>query len=281
LFFVASQEKLWYDGIIFRKAGSPMKQPKIIFFDIDGTLIALDSQGISERTIEALSRLKAKGTKICIATGRSPVCLPDFCGMEFDCYLTFNGSLCYGPEGVIFSNPIPRDDVKRILRNTAAMGRPVSVATKSRLAANGIDRDLADYYAIAHLELTVAEDFQEACREEVYQIMLGCRESDYSTILDGVAGTKITASWDRAADVIPKNGGKGTGVRQVLAHFGLSKEDAMAFGDGNNDIELLESVGTGVAMENASERLKAVSNLVCGPVSQDGIYHFLLEHGLI
>lgn len=258
-----------------------MKQPKIIFFDIDGTLITLGSQGISGKTLEALSRLKARGTKICIATGRGPVCLPDFCGMEFDCYLTFNGSLCYGPEGVIFSNPIPGADVQRILRNAAAMGRPVSVATGSRLAANGIDRDLADYYAIAHLELTVAEDFPEAAREEVYQIMLGSRESDHSAILEGVSGAKITASWDRAVDVIPKSGGKGTGVRQVLAYYGLTAEDAMAFGDGNNDIELLEAVGTGVAMGNASDRLKAVSGAVCGPVFRDGIYHFLLEHGVI
>ena len=52
-------------------------------------------------------------------------------------------------------------------------------------------------------------------------------------------------------------------------------------GDGNNDIEILQAVGTGIAMANASEQLKAVADQVCGHVAQDGIYHYCLEQGLI
>ena len=70
-------------------------QTKIAFFDIDGTLIDMQSKRITEKTLEALQRLRAGGVKICLATGRSPVALPVFPGVEFDAYLTFNGSLCY------------------------------------------------------------------------------------------------------------------------------------------------------------------------------------------
>ena len=55
----------------------------------------------------------------------------------------------------------------------------------------------------------------------------------------------------------------------------------MAFGDGNNDIEMIETVGHGVAMENASKELKAVADDVCGHVADDGIYHYCLANGLI
>jgi hydroxymethylpyrimidine pyrophosphatase-like HAD family hydrolase len=55
----------------------------------------------------------------------------------------------------------------------------------------------------------------------------------------------------------------------------------MAFGDGNNDIELLQAVGRGIAMENASAELKAVATDTCGHVAQDGICHYLLDIGLI
>lgn len=72
-----------------------MQQIKIIFFDIDGTLIDMQSKHISPRTVEALHRLRSNGIRLCIATGRAPVTLPDFGGAEFDAYLTFNGSLCY------------------------------------------------------------------------------------------------------------------------------------------------------------------------------------------
>lgn len=258
-----------------------MDQIKIIFFDIDGTLLDIGQRQPSPKTVEALQRLREKGIRICIATGRSPMVLPKFEGIEFDAWLTYNGSLCYTRSRTIFSNTLPAEAVGRLIANAAGLGRPVAVANRNRLAANGYDPDLADYYAIAHLQLTVAEDFEQAAQEPVYQILLGCREEDHDAILQGVADAKIAAWWNRAADVIPANGGKGCGIRSILDYFGFSPAQALAFGDGNNDIQMFEAVGTGVAMENGSERLKAVADDICGPVSQDGIYHYCLQHGLI
>ena len=258
-----------------------MENIRIVFFDVDGTLVDTQKKQISEKTLEALRRLRENGVLICMATGRPPASLPKIDGVEFDAYLTCNGSLCYSGQDVIFSDPIPAEDVQKVIRNAAELGRPVSVATGKRLAANGTDVDLADYYSFANLELTVAEDFSEVSRQDVYQVMLGCREKDYPSILKNVSGARITASWDRAADVIPVNSGKGTGIQQILTHYHLSREEAIAFGDGNNDIEMLQSVGTGVAMENASAQLKAVADDVCGHVVEDGIYHYCIQHGLI
>ena len=84
----------------------------------------MQTKQISTKTIEALQRLKAKGIKLCIATGRSPVSLPKFVGVDFDAYLTFNGSYCYDQSGTIFSNPIYADDVQQIIRNAAALADP-------------------------------------------------------------------------------------------------------------------------------------------------------------
>ncbi|MBP3479550.1 MAG: Cof-type HAD-IIB family hydrolase [Oscillospiraceae bacterium] len=258
-----------------------MNRIKIIFFDIDGTLVDMQTKRISAKTTEVLRRLKENGIKICIATGRSPISLPKFDGVDFDAYLTFNGSYCYDQSGAILSNPIRTEDVQTIIRNAAAIGRPVAVATKDRLAANGTDDDLAEYYSFAHQVLTVAEDFEAVCQEEIYQIMLGCRESDYPAILKGVSDARIAAWWDRAVDIIPANGGKGMGIKKILDYYHLDRTEAMAFGDGNNDIEMLEAVGTGIAMENASNRLKTVASDVCGHVAEDGIYHYCIKQGLI
>ncbi len=254
---------------------------EIIFFDIDGTLIDMQKKQISEKMLETLRRLREKGILICLASGRSPVSLPKFDGVEFDAYITFNGSLCYTNQGVVFSNPISTDDVQTLIQNAAALDRPISIATRDRLAANGTDADLAEYYSFAHLELTVAEDFEKVACQEVYQVMLGCREYEYPAILKGVSGARITAWWDRAVDIIPVDGGKGIGIQKILEHYHLAKAEALAFGDGNNDIEMLQSVGTGVAMENASERLKVIADDICGHVAEDGIYYYCIRHGLI
>ncbi|KDE74651.1 hypothetical protein FUSO7_01875 [Fusobacterium necrophorum BFTR-2] len=55
----------------------------------------------------------------------------------------------------------------------------------------------------------------------------------------------------------------------------------MAFGDGNNDIEMLKAVGRGIAMKNASEQLKEIADEICGEVAEDGIYYYCLEKHLI
>ena len=254
---------------------------KIIFFDIDGTLVDPQTGRVPEKTIQALLRLREKGIRLCISTGRAPFEVPDIGSLKFDAYCTYNGSLCYADDKILHSNPIAPQDVAQVLANAAGIGRPVSVATRQRLAANGWDQDLADYYRLAKLELTVAPDFDLACREDVYQILVGCRRDEHAALIREAQGVKIAVSWDRAVDVIPANSGKGIAIARVLAHFGLEASQAMAFGDSQNDLEMLRAVGVGVAMGNASPEAKAAADVICGAVSQDGIYHYCLELGLI
>lgn len=258
-----------------------MDRIRIAFFDIDGTLVDFHAKQISAKTLEALTRLRAQGIILCLATGRSPLALPHFPGIEFDVFLTFNGSYCFDSGQILFSNPIPHEDILKLIENSANINRPICIATRNRLAANGRDDDLADYFKIAGLELEIADDFDDLLQEEIYQVMLGCYKSEYSLVMKDVRHSKIAAWWDRAVDIIPANGGKGIAIKKLLEYYHLESEEAIAFGDGNNDIEMLQAVGTGIAMANASEQLKAVADQVCGHVAQDGIYHYCLEQGLI
>lgn len=255
---------------------------KIIFFDIDGTLIDMNRKQISEKTLETLIRLKEKNIILCLSTGRSPQTLPHFDGWEADAFLTFNGSYCYNRQQIIYKNPIPVEEVKKIVQNAALINRPVSVASTDTLAANGTDADLAQYFAFAKLEVNVSDDFQDIIeKKEIYQIMSGGREREYSDLLKDVRHAKIAAWWDRAVDIIPADSGKGTGVNKILDYYHLNRAQALAFGDGNNDIEMFQAVGTGIAMENASDSLKAVASDVCGHVAADGVYHYCVSHGLL
>ena len=143
-----------------------MKDIKIIFFDIDGTLIAMDKDTISDKTLEALKRLQANGIKLCLATGRGPMLVPHFDGVEFDAFLTYNGSYCYDHEGTLYRNCIPSKDIETIVNNAVKIGRPVALATKDRMAANGKDQDLIDYYAFGNAEVEVAKDFEEVKKKQ-------------------------------------------------------------------------------------------------------------------
>lgn len=241
----------------------------------------MEKKRITERTLDALRRLQQNGILLAVATGRSPLIVPRFDGVEFDVFLTYNGSYCYDRRGDIFASPIPPQDVQTLIQNAAALGRPVSVAGRTQLLSNGTDDDLTAYYAIGGRAPVISDKFDEVSRGEVFQLLMGCRESDWPAILKGTSGAKIAAWWDRAVDIIPSSGGKGAGIRKVLAYYGLTPEDAMAFGDGNNDIEMFQAVGHSVAMGNASADLKAIASEVCRPCAEDGIYHYCKENGLI
>lgn len=231
--------------------------------------------------LETLVRLKQNGVIICIATGRPPKGIPHFPGVEFDAYLAFNASYCYTKDEIIFKNPIPPSDVRLIIENGKRINRPVVIANAARMGANGTDRDLADYFAIANQPVVIAADFDDLANEDVYQMMMGCYKEEYDQALNQVEGAKITAWWSRAVDIIPAGGGKGTGVERVLDYFHLTKEEAIAFGDGTNDLEMLQAVGRGVAMGNATEDVKRISDDICGHVAEDGIYVYCKEHHLI
>lgn len=258
-----------------------MKDIKIAFFDIDGTLVDFQLKRMTENTKKALLALRKKGIKICIATGRTPMTVPKFPGVKFDAYLTFNGAYCFDDRGTVFSQPIPKQDVLRILKNAEGLKRTVSVATKDDLGANGWEQNLSDYFEVANLKLELSPRFDSLIAQDVYQLMVGCGPEEYDALLDGAPGAKIAAWWDRAVDVIPSAGGKGVGVQKMLEHYGLTPDQAIAFGDGNNDIEMLQAVGTGVAMGNGSQVLKDIADFVAGPCAEDGIYRFCLEQGLI
>ena len=105
--------------------------------------------------LETLSGLQKNGIRICIATGSPPAILPQFPGIEFDAYLTFNASYCYTKNEVIFRNPIPAADVQTVIRNASKIQRPLALAGASRMGANGSDKDLADYFAISRHKLEI------------------------------------------------------------------------------------------------------------------------------
>lgn len=260
-----------------------MKPIKIAFFDIDGTIVAPGTNKISNRVADALNQLKENGILICIATGRPMMNIPKFENVAFDAYLSFNASYCYNKDGVIYKNPIAKEEVHKIIENAKKIGRPVSLASASRMGANGSDQDLIDYYAMAKhvVEVVDEADFEKLKNEDIYQIMLGCRKEEYASILKEVSGAKITAWWPRAIDVIPADGGKGVGIGKILEYYHLTKEEAIAFGDGGNDIEMLQAVGLGVAMGNAEDDVKKIAADVCESVAEDGVYWYCRKMGLI
>ena len=86
---------------------------------------------------------------------------------------------------------------------------------------------------------------------------------------------------DDFLDVIPETGGKDTGMQAVMDHLGITREEVMAFGDGENDLSMLRHAGIGVAMGSGTELLKAEADYVTGTPDEDGVLSALKHFGIL
>lgn len=254
---------------------------KIAFFDVDGTILNFGEKVPSKKVIYALNALKESGVLLCMATGRGLPAVPHFKNIDFDILLTFNGSYTLNKKEVIYKNPFNELDANKVINNLRKMNRAVAVSNIDEVFTNGSDPDLIEYFAMGSEKIVVSNDFEEKRNCEIYQFMCSCVKDEYQTILSGTKNVQIVSWWDRAADIIPLDSGKGKAIDKVLAYYGFKKDEAMAFGDGSNDIEMFSHVKYGIAMGNAKDDVKSCASDICKSVKEDGVYDYLVKKGLI
>ena len=253
---------------------------KIVFFDIDGTILNLGKTELTEKVKYALNKLRDNNIKIFIATGRPSYTVPDL-GVKFDGYLTFNGSYSFEGDNVIYNNPLNKEDVQTLIQNANKMDIPLCIAGKNKMGANYYQKDLSEYFSIASQSLDLLDDFDEFSHGDIYQIMAGVTEDKDKILLENTSHIVSTRWWPRACDFIPNNGGKDKAIQKILDYYGFSIEESMSFGDGGNDKSMIEYAGIGVAMGNAVDEVKLVANYITDSVEDDGVYTALKHFGLI
>ena len=124
---------------------------KILFFDIDGTLLEFGKKEMNQELIIALNEVKKKGIKIFLATGRPPFVVPKFHGIEFDGVLSFNGSYCFTPNELIYKNPMDKKDIETFVENAKRLNKAVTLAGINKMGCNFDDEILEEYFMIANM----------------------------------------------------------------------------------------------------------------------------------
>lgn len=256
---------------------------KIIFLDVDGTLYSHSTKSVPESTIRALKEAQSKGIKICIASGRSRL-VTSFTGildvLDFDYYVVTNGNLVIDRDNnVIYSSPMDKEGIKEVL----------SLVDKYEL--NATFMTLNDFYLYkeednrAHLgfdplsiPLPMVKEYKE---ENIYQINLLC-EDEFMPYFEY---TKKYLAYSRLAhygyDIYSLNHNKAVGIQKLLEYLNISKDEAIAFGDGHNDAEMVSYVGLGVAMGNAMDKVKKAAKYITSDIDDNGIYNALKHFNVI
>ncbi|MDL2256553.1 Cof-type HAD-IIB family hydrolase [Parabacteroides sp. OttesenSCG-928-G06] len=256
---------------------------KAVFFDIDGTLVSFQSHVVSSSAQEAVRQLREKGIKVFIATGRRLQAANNLGDLQFDGYITMNGSYCLkGRDEVIYRHAIPEEDIWAMIEYQKTVENfPCALVQEDSIWMNYRNEDVETVFDLLHFPAPPLRDLSEVAGDSVYQVIAFFREAQQERIMSVMPGAEATRWNYLFSDVVPRGSSKAVGIDKMLEHFGIALEDTMAFGDGGNDIEMLQHVALGVAMGNAEEEVKAVADYVTDSVDNDGVMKALRHFGVL
>lgn len=273
--------------------------PKIIFFDIDGTLVT-HNNSIPASTKIAIQTLKQNGIIPAISTGRPLTLMQEVADeLEIDTFITMNGQYVVYEGEVIYQNPLPKESIARLAETAQAHKQGIAFCGSEKITGNslillanrGLVRWLRPFFSKmapkSALKLVnrrfSAKPIQPADYEDrlIYQCILNAPESYDDFYAQEFPEYTFTRSNPYSVDVISKGGSKAIGIQKLLDHLEATVEETVAFGDGLNDLEMIQFAGIGVAMGNGRIELKNQADLITDTVWNDGIYKGLDKLGLL
>jgi Cof subfamily protein (haloacid dehalogenase superfamily) len=264
---------------------------KLIFVDVDDTLFDKKALNIPASAINALQTAQKNGHKIFVNTGRPYSYLEkEIKAIGFDGYLCSNGLDIHVGEEHIFHKELPKE-VGLELRDLARKHKLVgSLQGTGCVYFPNEDHEVHDYYA------SLLDDFNRSPymphaftwdNVDIYEkgIFFAGKESDMPGFIEAVKAMDFDFDCCRINDgqyeILTSGHHKGTAIQYVANYFGLTTDDCCAIGDSNNDTEMLQSCGIGIAMGNACDELKEKADYVTTDIDQDGIYNALKHYRFI
>lgn len=261
---------------------------KMIGLDLDGTLLT-EKKELTSRTRKAISRALAQGVQVLVATGRPwmgvPEELREFPGMRYA--LTSNGARIIDTlenrilEEHLLSPQLAQkvleicgkyDTLQEVYFDGQGYAPAERMADVERYHRNP---SMCEYMRKTRIPV---DDIVKLVRKEsrgldkvqvlfadMKERALGWRE------LEAEPGLELVGSLRYNIEVNAAGVNKGTGLVNLGHMLGISREEIMACGDGDNDIVMLKEAGFGVAMANAEDKVKEAADYITSSNEEDGV----------
>ena len=281
-----------------------MKQ-KLIFLDIDGTLLPPGEMLIPQSTVEALHKAHANGHKLFLCTGRNLRMTQPLLDYGFDGAVCSAGGYVFCGDKVLVDLPMEPELAEGV--RSAMERHGVECTLEARDATFGGSK-MAERWKFIHKKNDAplnseAERWRKAMEEgmsilplsdykgePLYKIVfIADHESDLAEAKQLYADQFVfcESKLDRLTDgfvngeLINRKFDKGTGIKAICDHLGCTLADTIGFGDSDNDLQMTDVVGISVCMANGSENLKKRCDCIAPSVYEDGIAKEFKALGLI
>ena len=208
------------------------------------------------KTLEAVAALKANGHLAFICTGRARASVRSekLLNMGFDGIIAACGNYIEMDGKVIYENDLSADMVQKVIRVLfESLGEHAHIIRgyDGEIRINKFSADVIDGTDYERVKAEFADDF---------------------LILEHV---------ENVVEFVPKGTSKATGIKWLCNHLDIPLDETYAIGDSVNDLEMLESVGHGIAMGNSMPPVKEIAEYVTSDISDDGVKNALKHYGLI
>ncbi|MDD6467242.1 MAG: HAD family hydrolase [Erysipelotrichaceae bacterium] len=261
---------------------------ELAVFDVDGTLLSPITYQVPQSAVRAIEDLQEQGIKVAIASGRPIHALQNItnAGIHPDYVVGCNGHMVHDETGKLIAGAcFTYDQVEQLtqfcLQNDYALMWKFSQGNYIYHGLEEVRKIHKKLEIPAHLSLDCS-----TCDHHKEELPFGAVMYAPQEVVDRYVeevdpGIVFLPFEKDRYDVSLKGVNKGTGLKQLLDAIGLTLDECIAFGDAINDLEMIEEVGIGVAMQQCDERLLAVADYHAEDLHEDGLAKALYYFGLI
>lgn len=266
------------------------KKQHLIALDLDGTLLT-DTKEISHHTKQIIHQVIENGHIVVIATGR-----PHRASIQYYHALglntpmvNFNGALVHHPKDQnwgVFHHPISHQTALRVVDACGQLGvHNILAEVQDHIYLDQHNQEIIDMFQTGQADVGYSPftigSISTKLKDDPTSLLIQPRDEHISklkSILDDYVGLIEHRHWGVPWNIIEitKNGiHKAFGLKKIADHFQIPPDRIIAFGDEDNDLEMIDYAGVGVAMENGIDELKSIANHITHTNEQDGVGKFL------
>ena len=257
-----------------------MKTVKMIMCDLDGTLLT-SANSVSDRTKKAIKMARQAGIYFGIATGRPPYAVSELIkiwGIEedIDCIVGFNGAqlIDYTLNECRLNYPLSSANQLEIMKHYENEGINFMLYEQDGIYTQKVDavsERLSRNNRLPRRELT-----DEILSHEHPKLLISCPKEKMARVEEVMSQIHIenvrgVHSQPDLFEIFDARNSKSRGIEQIARLHGFTLDHVMAFGDEDNDLEMLKECGIGVVMANGSQKALAIADEITASNLDDGV----------
>lgn len=261
---------------------------KLIFLDIDGTLTVAGSNVPPASALEVIRGAQRRGNLVFLCTGRNLAMLSPLLQYGFDGIVASAGGYLKYRDETIYDHPMTDEQLRTALDTLHGSG---VFCTVEALDATYGDENLGDFLGrseggnseIRRWRAALAGELgirpmREYDGRPVYKVVFMCTEASQLDAAKAALEQDFNFCCQSVARPACLNGelinrafDKGRGIRRICDYLGADLGDTYGFGDSMNDLEMIQTAGVSIVMENGAEELKSLADYICPAVEKDGL----------